>query len=378
MMPDYMETESEEANTVGAETGSKETAIFGEEYSQSEKEEESEDEADEIEKRLEKSMEYGTCYSLIKPIVEWVNPLCAESVSGNCNYVTSDAIFGVGLSKMSCDRTDHHKVMQFDTKYGPKVGLTMLSTLLCTRGGVITIKVHGQIYIEPTIEEQAVGFQFTLQQVQDCGWNISVEDLNELNRLMQKYGVTSKVSAYMMLATMLSESGNCTKSTEDYDGSRDYAFEVRGAGYMQLTGEDIQRAFLEAMNKSYDNIKKDNDVPTYIGDNYAIESAVWYWTKNKLPGKDSLNQYVEDYAKDKNMDGIFLITQYYVNSFPSGHNNTLQKIREGMDYKIISKNDNDGKKIYMLEADGDSFPMPVNWTDRNTKWNTAKAVMNEE
>lgn len=38
--------------------------------------------------------------------------------------------------------------MKFDTKYGEREGLTMLSTLLCNRGGVITIKVHGQIYLD--------------------------------------------------------------------------------------------------------------------------------------------------------------------------------------------------------------------------------------
>lgn len=30
----------------------------------------------------------------------------------------------------------------------------MLSTLLCTRGGVITIKVHGQIYVDGSQHEE--------------------------------------------------------------------------------------------------------------------------------------------------------------------------------------------------------------------------------
>lgn len=107
-----------------------------------------ESDIDEIEKRLDESKEYGTCYSLIKPVWEWVNPLCAESVSGNCNHTIKDVMFGSGPFQTSSDRTDHHKVMRFDTRYGLKEGLTMLSTLLCRRGGVITIKVHGQIYLE--------------------------------------------------------------------------------------------------------------------------------------------------------------------------------------------------------------------------------------
>ncbi len=60
----------------------------------------------------------------------------------------------VGPTKPSCVITEHHKVWEFDTQYGKKEGLTMLSTLLCTRGGVITIKVHGQIYVDGSQHEE--------------------------------------------------------------------------------------------------------------------------------------------------------------------------------------------------------------------------------
>lgn len=373
-----------------------------------------ESDINEIEKRITESARYGTCYSLIKPVAEWVNPLCAESVSGNCSHTPKDVMSGSGLplSMTSSDRTDHHKTMKFDTKYGLKEGLTMLSTLLCTRGGVITIKVHGQIYLESTTEdEQTIGFQFTLKQVRDCGWNITEEELNRLNRAMQTFGVTSKVSAYMMLVSMLSESGNCSEAVEaegwlkdaidsgdtneieaawarykaavEANGGNvgDYGWWERGAGYMQLTHEGNQKAFLRDILKDKDKnvtddeideiINKIDDIPTYIGKNYPIESAVWYWTNIKLPDKDSLNQYVEDYVNDDNMDGIFIITQYYVNGFPNGHGNALTEIRKGngKNYEI------NGKK---LEANGDSFDLPNGWADRETKWKTAKNEMNKE
>jgi len=106
----------------------------------------------EIEKRWDESIEYGTCYSLIKPVAEWLNPLCAESVTGKCdaesNFALNTGLIEVGPTKPSCVITEHHKVLEFDTQYGKKEGLTMLSTLLCTRGGVITIKVHGEIYLD--------------------------------------------------------------------------------------------------------------------------------------------------------------------------------------------------------------------------------------
>lgn len=106
----------------------------------------------EIEKRWDESMEYGTCYSLIKPVAEWLNPLCAENVAGNCDagnsFASNTGLIEVGPTRPSCAITEHHKVLEFDTQYGKKEGLTMMSTLLCTRGGVITIKVHGQIYLD--------------------------------------------------------------------------------------------------------------------------------------------------------------------------------------------------------------------------------------
>ena len=85
-------------------------------------------------------------------MAEWLNPLCAESVTGNCDagnsFASNAGLIEVGPTRPSCSITEHHKVWEFDTQYGKQEGLTMLSTLLCTRGGVITIKVHGQIYLD--------------------------------------------------------------------------------------------------------------------------------------------------------------------------------------------------------------------------------------
>lgn len=99
----------------------------------------------EIEKRLDESMKYGTCYSLIKLAGEWVNPLCTEEITGNCY---EEDVGDEDIIRPPCTKLRHHQTMKFDTKYGEQEGLTMLSTLLCTRGGVITIKVHGQIYLD--------------------------------------------------------------------------------------------------------------------------------------------------------------------------------------------------------------------------------------
>lgn len=89
----------------------------------------------------DKAVQYGTCYCLIKPREEWTNPRCTESVVGNCD--TGDTV-------PECKIERHHHIMTFSTTEGDKEGLTMLSTLLCYRGGIITIEKSGQseqIYI---------------------------------------------------------------------------------------------------------------------------------------------------------------------------------------------------------------------------------------
>lgn len=118
----------------------------------------------EIEKRLEESIKYGTCYSLIKPAGEWVNPICTEDVTGKCY---EEDVGDEDIIRSSCTTSWHHKTMKFDTKYGQKEGLTMLSTLLCTRGGVITIKVHGQIYIEHREQEEIVNVKEEIMKLYD-------------------------------------------------------------------------------------------------------------------------------------------------------------------------------------------------------------------
>lgn len=93
----------------------------------------------EIDKRKGKAKIYGTCYCLIKPDTQWVNPFCTESVVGDCDVTGSS-----NKSKPVCVTTSHHKTMKWNTAEGEEEGLTKLSTLLCTRGGIITIKHSGQ------------------------------------------------------------------------------------------------------------------------------------------------------------------------------------------------------------------------------------------
>ena len=256
----------------------------------------------------------------------------------------------------------------------------MTSVLFCKHGGFIYPVDSGQT-------DESANFQFTLEQLKGCGWESATEeDLKILNDLMLKYGIISRDSAYMMLATMLAESG-CTDKVEGGEAllakmkemGEDKAWEVyrvnvsgngnvigqynwweRGAGYMQITGEDLQEQFLKYIDDPFDG----KDTATYIGNNYPIESAVWYWTEVNMTSEGNLNAYVERYEASEE---IFLIAQYFVNGYPTGHDATLGKIRDGEAYTI-----NEGK----LYSNGDHFSAPNSWGERYPRWQRVEEYMN--
>lgn len=109
--------------------------------------------AEEIEKRKKDAQKYGTCYCLIKPDDKWVNPYCMESVIGEChenNGGLNSVLPTIGAADIltprpACKRIEHHSTMKWSTDIGLEEGITMLSTLLCTRGGIITVEKSGQV-----------------------------------------------------------------------------------------------------------------------------------------------------------------------------------------------------------------------------------------
>ncbi|MPM61960.1 hypothetical protein SDC9_108824 [bioreactor metagenome] len=105
------------------------------------------------------------------------------------------------------------------------------------------------------------------------------------------------------------------------------------------------------------------DTATYISENYALESALWFWISEKAKSTSvgSLNDYVETYGSGK---GVFLITQYYVNGWPSGNNtNTnLVYIRNGGSFDESS-----GR----LNVNGESYRLPRNWDNRSASYDKA-------
>lgn len=259
--------------------------------------------------------------------------------------------------------------------------LMKCDNLLCLYGGVITIEENPETEeeiiekIEEENEEIELGqFQFTLEQLIASGWKGATEDdLRKLNEAMVTFKVTTRESAYMMLATMLCESANCTQKLEGAEtftdeewetykknlrekGIRvgDYEWWERGAGYIQLTGQKVQQEFLNAIGKNC----SDRNTAEYIGNNYPIEASVYYWGVVAKTGEGNLNAYVEKHGAS---EGIFLITQYFTNSFVKGINPALESIRNGGEYSI------DVEKKQLIVG-GQSFVLPNGWQTRAEIW----------
>lgn len=265
--------------------------------------------------------------------------------------------------------------------------LMTCDNLLCLYGGVITIEENPETE-EETIEEveeeieeieeiESGQFQFTLEQLIASGWEDATEDdLYKLNYAMNQFKVTSRESAYMMLATMYAESSHCKNKLEGQgqfdrytderweiykesvrsNGGRigDYEWWERGAGDIQLTGRKVQLEFLNAMEDDFSEL----NTADYIGNNYPIEASVYFWGVVEKTGEKSLNAYVAKYGAS---EGIFLITQYFTNSFVEGINPALESIRKGGAYTI------DIEKKQLI-VNGQSFALPNGWDDRVKAW----------
>jgi len=93
-------------------------------------------------------------------------------------------------------------------------------------------------------------------------------------------------------------------------------------------------------------------------------AAAWFWssTEAKSTAVGSLNDYAANYASS---EGVFLITQYLVNGWPSGlTNDVAANIRDGK----VSCEIRNGRMF----VDGkDVFKAPIGWDDREKNYNDA-------
>ena len=191
-------------------------------------------------------------------------------------------------------------------------------------------------------------FILTDKNLKDIRWDIKKSGLHadDFNKKFKEYGVTDRLSIIMFLATILHESGNgmytieaankypTKESWKKYNPG--YEFEERGAGYIQLTGADIQDEFVEYM-KEKGVIKGENEDRVKFIANHPLDASLWYWTNTKAKNTrvGSIDSYIKEYGRNrmkgvegKHREAVYVIIQYFVNKGVDPDGELSKKLRE--------------------------------------------------
>ena len=227
---------------------------------------------------------------------------------------------------------------------------------------------------------------------------------SDLRESMYKAGIIDERSILMFLSSIGVESEYGTRCTERYNEGgvvvgEGYTMNTRGAGLIQVTGK-TQKTFMEylchtlpegAERKEVENYLKGyiedaegKSINTYgsatdfIAKNYAIESAIWFWSVNTekvATFKDgektdlTINEYIESLS-DMNQDNVFLTVEYAVNGSPVGRE-ILYDICKTPE-NVLKEGD---EKLYI---NGEVERLPDHWAERRADWENAKELMEDE
>lgn len=188
-----------------------------------------------------------------------------------------------------------------------------------------------------------------------------------MNALLKKYGIKKK-SIALMMATCDQESGQGRimqeEGDDNYCRSHGYTVYTKGAGYIQITGND-QLDFL-----SYIGVKPKTNRTEQISKKYAWEAACWKWGICQKGGH-SMNKYVSDHGKSIS---VFLITQYYINGWPySKGDKKYEQFNSDMTSlrKKTKKFSYNRKKIVV---DNMKYRAPSRWSERSKSYEKAMKV----
>lgn len=258
------------------------------------------------------------------------------------------------------------------------------------------------------------GYEYvTEKMLKDIGWEgpMSQKDLDVMNAILESFGITSGPSIRMFFATMQAEGNGAVLEGGDakYFLEHGYTENTRGAGYIQITGDDLHDNFLKyvvdnyssGLYEKYVNLANtavdvdgvwtwtsdttDNDTATEIAENWAMTSAAWYWTGPTLyTYKEKEQRYTPENKKDLNLYaqgdngmgteysetlGLFIITQYYVNGWTepingglSERNSDYASVAEGGEYELIYNTDKTAINYVLIN--GRKYPAPDRLLER--------------
>ena len=194
------------------------------------------------------------------------------------------------------------------------------------------------------------------------------KNISMMNALLKKYGIKKKKSIALMMATCDQESGQGRimqeEGDDNYCRSHGYTVYTKGAGYIQITGND-QLDF-----SSYIGVKPKTNRTEQISKKYAWEAACWEWGICQKGGH-SMNKYVSDHGKSIS---VFLITQYYINGWPySKGDKKYEQFNSDMTSlrKKTKKFSYNRKKIVV---DNMKYRAPSRWSERSKSYEKAMKV----
>ena len=243
---------------------------------------------------------------------------------------------------------------------------------------------------------QSEYFVVTLEQLESLGFDVTKDDTKYLCQYMYDAGITNEYSITMFIATMLVESqwGTKTIETLNADGTvvgDGYGPDDRGAGYIQLTGEEMQRAFLMSVgDESMTAYKKENgeyyephETAIYIAEHYPARASVYYFAEVPKSGLKPLNQYVVSRMEDIDAgrdEMVFLIVQYYTNSWVAGSNDDLMKLRTGQytaefDFEKEIIIDNQVYNVLRIKETGQEYRLPLHYEERQEAYYRVKECL---
>lgn len=250
----------------------------------------------------------------------------------------------------------------------------------------------------------------------------NVDIYGYLKSQMFRAGIVNEQSIKMFLTTVVMESKNGSKLSEQYDkgyfDDKSYEMNTRGAGLIQVTGEtqiyflehlleilpenDPNRNEISKYKEKYIKFKKqiskdkiidayDNelDATEFIKTNYSIEAAIWFWgifhkcttfyingildsnakendlaeLNQKVPM--SINEYIEVMEGQGDIDNLFLVSQYYVNGSPWYLSRLQEMAMQDSFVTIGPRSEKEG--LFVFFANDDAY-VPNDWLMRKEYW----------
>lgn len=154
-----------------------------------------------------------------------------------------------GNKWQECDET--HRI-------SGEASVTMDSYMVCLKGGIISPFTDGQ-RIEELMGENFPEY-VTLEQLKQLGWHEpNAKSVFELNRVLEKYDITTTERIRHLLAQCMKESnkgmwireGDNTdwsqEKLEEYYNNTSYGYKYRGVGYIHMTWESAYLSFATYM-----------------------------------------------------------------------------------------------------------------------------------